>query len=162
MKNNVTLVPYQPDHQPAFTFYPLTPDQLEYVLPPLEMLKNDVQTRTPVTILEGNHIAGFFVLDVSDDRYYYTDNPNSVLMRGFSIHPEHQGQGIAVKSIEKLPEFIIKEFPQFDEVVLGVNDRNEAARHVYLKAGFVDEGRRFMGSKGEQWALHLYVDREGE
>lgn len=162
MKNNVTLVPYQPDHQTAFTFYPLTPEQLEFVLPPLEMLKYESHTRTAVTILDGNHVAGFFVLDVSDDRYYYTDNPNSILMRGYSIHPDHQGQGIAVKSIEKLPEFVQKEFPQFDEVVLGVNDRNEAARHVYMKAGFVDEGRRYMGSKGEQWALHLYIDREND
>jgi ribosomal protein S18 acetylase RimI-like enzyme len=153
----ITLVPYNPDHQQAFTFYPLTPEQLEFTAHPLELLKNDAHSRTPVTILAGNHIAGFFVLDVSDDRYLYTENPNSILLRGFSIHPEYQGQGIAEKSIQALPTFIHQQFPQFDEVVLGVNERNEAARYVYLKAGFIDEGRRFMGSKGQQYALHLHV-----
>jgi RimJ/RimL family protein N-acetyltransferase len=160
MSTEVTLLPYQPDHQQAFIFYPLTPEQLEFTAHPLELLKDDTYSRTAVTILAGNQIAGFFVLDVSDDRYFYTENPNSVLLRGYSIHPEYQGQGIAKASILALPDFIREQFPQFDEVVLGVNDRNEAARAVYLKAGFVDEGRRYNGIKGEQWALHLYVKAE--
>jgi len=157
LSNSITLIPYQPDHQQAFKFYPLTPDQLEFTAHPLELLKNDAHSRTPVTILEGNHIAGFFVLDVSDDRYFYTDNPNSILLRGFSIHPDYQGQGIAIRSMQALPTFIHQQFPQFDEVVLGVNERNDAALHVYQKAGFVDEGRRYLGNKGQQYALHLHV-----
>ncbi|WP_019413328.1 GNAT family N-acetyltransferase [Paenisporosarcina sp. TG20] len=157
MQDKVTLLPYEPDHQQAFKFYPLSPEQLEFTDPPMELLKNDGLSRTPVTILAGNHIAGFFVLDVSNDRYWYTDNPKSVLLRGYSIHPDYQGQGIAVKSLQALPAFILQEFPHFDEVVLGVNERNEAARYVYSKAGFVDEGRRYMGSKGQQYALHLHV-----
>lgn len=156
------LLPYEPDHHPAFTFYPLTPEQLEFTLHPLELLKNDAHTRTPVSILGGNQIAGFFVLDVGDDRYFYTDNPNSILLRGFSIHPDYQGQGVAIKSIKALPAFIRQQFPHFDEVVLGVNERNKAARHVYMKSGFIDEGHRYIGPKGEQWALHLYVKKEIE
>jgi hypothetical protein len=31
-----------------------------------------------------------------------------------------------------------------------------------LKAGFTDEGRRFMGPKGQQYALHLYVPTKDE
>jgi RimJ/RimL family protein N-acetyltransferase len=119
MSQDITLVPYDPDHQQAFQFYPLPPEQLEFTGHPLELLKNDSFSRTPVTILMGNHIAGFFVLDVSDDRYLYTENPNSILLRGFSIHPDYQGQGIAEKSIQALPTFIHQQFPQFDEVVLG-------------------------------------------
>lgn len=159
MPQSITLVPYNPDHQQAFQFYPLPPDQLEFTAHPLDMLKSDDYSRTPVTILEGNHIVGFFVLDTGNDRFYYTDNPNSVLLRGFSIHPDSQGQGIAGKAIQALPTFIHRQFPQSDEVVLGVNESNEAARHVYLKAGFKDEGRRYMGTKGQQYALHLYVPK---
>jgi RimJ/RimL family protein N-acetyltransferase len=162
LSNSITLSPYEPDHQQALQFYPLTPEQLEYTEHPLELLKHDGHSRTPVIILARNQIAGFFVLDVSDDRYWYTENPNSVLLRGYSIHPDFQGQGVAEESILELPSFIRKNFPQFDEVVLGVNERNEAARHVYLKAGFTDEGRRYMGPKGQQYALHLYVPNESE
>jgi len=160
MSTDVTLVPYQPDHQQAFTFYPLTPEQLEFTAHPLDLLKEDSHSQTPVTILAGNQVAGFFILEVSDDRYFYTENPNSVLLKGYSIHPDYQGQGIAKESILALPDFIREHFPQFDEVVLGVNDMNEAARAVYLKGGFIDEGRRYNGLKGEQWALHLYVKAE--
>ncbi|MBE3102882.1 MAG: GNAT family N-acetyltransferase [Bacilli bacterium] len=159
MPNDVTLSPYQPDHQQAFKFYPLTLDHLEFTTHPLELLKNNSQASTPVTILAGNQIAGFFVLDVSDDRYSFTGNPNSVLLRGYSIHPDIQGQGIAKASFRELPSFILQNFPQYNEVVLGVNDRNEAARAVYLKSGFIDEGRRYNGSKGVQWALHLYITK---
>jgi len=157
MPLSITLIPYNPDHRQAFKCYPLTPDQLEFTGHPLEMLEKESHSRTPVTIMAGNHIVGFFVLDIGDDRFIYTDNPRSILLRGFSIHPDNQGQGIAQKSIEALPTFIQQQFPQFDEVVLGVNERNEAARHVYIKAGFKDEGRRHLGSKGQQYALHLYV-----
>ena len=157
MPQSITLVPYNPDYQQAFQFYPLPPDQLEFTAHPLELLKNDDYSRTPVTILEGNHIVGFFVLDTGNDRFFYTDNPNSLLFKGIFIHPESQGQGIAVKTIQASSNFYPSAFSAFDEVVLGVNERNEAARHVYLKAGFKDEGRRYMGSKGQQYALHLYV-----
>jgi RimJ/RimL family protein N-acetyltransferase len=160
LSNSITLSPYQPDHQQALQFYPLTPEQLEYTEHPLDLLKHDGHSRTPVTILSRNQIAGFFVLDVSDERYSYTENPNSVLMSGFSIHPDFQGQGVAEDAIRELPSFIHQQFPQFDEVVLGVNELNETALHVYLKAGFTDEGRRYMGPKGQQYALHLYVPKE--
>ena len=157
MSQAIKLVPYHPDHQQAFRFYPLTPEQLEFTLHPLEILKIEGYSRTPITIFASNQIVGFFVLDVGNDRFNYTENPLSILLRGYSIHPDVQGQGIAQKSLQALPTFISKEFPKFDEVVLGVNERNEAAKHVYMKAGFKDEGRRFMGTKGQQDVLHLQI-----
>ena len=157
MNTAILLIPYNPDHLQAFKFYPLTAEQLEFTGHPVDMLKNEALSRNPVTIMAGNQIVGFFVLDSGDDRYRYTENPNSILLRGFSIHPDYQRQGIAQKAIQALPTFIHKQFPQFDEVVLGVNERNEAAAHVYIKAGFKDEGRRYDGSKGQQIVLHLYI-----
>ena len=157
MLQSIKLVPYDSIHQQAFEVYPLPPEQLKYTSLPLDLLTNDAQSKLPVTILAENMIVGFFVLDVSDDRYFYTDNPNAILFRGFSIHPDYQGQGIAKKALQALPTFIHKQFPQIDEVVLGVNIHNEPAQHVYMKAGFIDEGRRHMGAKGQQFALHLHV-----
>ena len=157
MSQAITLLPYNPDHQQAFQYYPLTPEQLEFTLHPIELLKIDEFSRTPITIFSGNQIVGFFVLDIGNDRFCYSENSKSILLRGYSIHPDYQGQGIAQKSIQALPTFIQNHFHQFDEVVLGVNERNETAKHVYMKAGFKDEGRRFMGTKGLQNVLHLQI-----
>jgi len=157
MLQSIKLVHYDSIHQQAFEVYPLPPEQLKFTSLPLDLLKDSAQSKLPVTILAENMIIGFFVLDVSDDRYFYTDNPNSILLRGFSIHPDYQGQGIAKRALQALPTFIQEQFPLIEEVVLGVNEHNEPAKHVYMKAGFIDEGRRHKGAKGQQLALHLQV-----
>ncbi len=46
-------------------------------------------------------------------------------------------------------------------MVLGVNAENLAAQNLYRQAGFVDEGDRMMGKKGELIMMHYHLDKEG-
>lgn len=104
-------------------------------------------------------MAGFFVLDTGEDKFHYTDIAESILLRGYSIHPDYQGRGIAKTSMILLHSFITKYFPDIKRVVLGVNEANKAAQAVYAKSGFIDEGRRFNGRSGIQIAMSLPLNQ---
>lgn len=140
--------------------YDLPSDQLRFTGLPQDIIKRDMENplKHLVVIFARDEVAGFFELDESDDRKAYTNNPKALLLRGYSVNPKFQGRGIATGSIYALPEFVKKEFPQFNEVVLGVNAQNTPAQNMYKKAGFEDTGRRLMRSKGEQIVMCMRVD----
>ncbi|WP_306659888.1 GNAT family N-acetyltransferase [Bacillus sp. AFS002410] len=78
-----------------------------------------------------------------------------MLLRAYSIDSNFQGKGIAKQSLKLLPDFVKAHFPEKNEIILGVNHKNIAAQHVYLKSGFVDKGVRVMGKKGELFVMHM-------
>lgn len=160
-KKEVSLHPYS---SKVAINYDLPSDQLEFTGLPQDIIERDAENPSKhlIIIKARDEVAGFFELDESDDRKKYSNNPRALLLRGYSVNPKFQGRGIATGSIYALPEFIRKEYPQFDEIVLGVNARNHAAQRVYEKAGFEDTGRRLMRSKGEQIVMCLRVDRATE
>ncbi|MER2262462.1 MAG: GNAT family N-acetyltransferase [Psychrobacillus sp.] len=157
----VSLVMYESKHKEALENYPLSEEQLGFTGHPIEMLKKVEMcpTFTPVVILDGEQVAVFFVLDTGEDKLNYTDRKEGVLLRGYSVHPSFQGRGIAKSSMKLLPKFVMEYFPTMEQIVLGVNEANKAAQAVYLKNGFIDEGRRYLGSAGIQLALCLKVNQ---
>lgn len=162
----IELVVYDEKYRPALEDYPLSEEHLTYTVHPLELLERSVRTYTPVVIVENDQVAGFFVLDTGDDKFHYTDQSDSILLRGYSIHPAYQGRGIAKSSMALIPSYIKEHFPQVNQVVLGVNEANKAAQSLYIKAGFIDEGKRFTGRSGVQIAmclkLHKLIVRQAE
>jgi RimJ/RimL family protein N-acetyltransferase len=140
--------------------YDLPSDQLQFTGLPQDIIKRDAENplKHLVVIFARDEVAGFFELDESDDRKLYSNNPKALLLRAYSVNPKFQGRGIATGSIYALPEFIKKEYPEFNEVVLGVSAQNTPAQHVYKKAGFEDTGRRLMRSKGEQIVMCMRVE----
>lgn len=157
----IALAKYEPNYREALDNYTLSEEHLAFTGHPIEMLKKSETnpTYTPIVILEGEQVAGFFVLDIGDDKLHYTDIPESILLRGYSIHPNYQGRGIAKASIKLLPSFVKEHFPDIKQIVLGVNEANKAAQAVYLKNGFIDEGRRYLGRSGFQIAMCLKVNK---
>lgn len=155
-KKEVTLHCYTPK---VDVQYDLPSEQREFTGLPQDIIRRDAENPLKhfIIIKARGQVAGFFELDESDDRKAYSDNPHTLLLRGYSVDPAFQGQGIATGSIYALPDFIRKEFPEADEVVLGVNARNTPAQHIYQRAGFEDTGRRLMRSKGEQIVMCLRV-----
>ncbi|AQQ54446.1 GNAT family N-acetyltransferase [Planococcus lenghuensis] len=155
-QQEVALRLYTPE---AAITYELPEEQLEFTGLPQDLIKKDAANplRHLVIIYARGKEAGFFELDASEDRKTYTDNPNTLVLRGYSVNPELQGRGVATGSIRALPAFIRKHFPDINEVVLGVNARNTPAQRVYQRAGFEDTGRRFMGRKGEQLVMSMRV-----
>ncbi|MTD31029.1 GNAT family N-acetyltransferase [Planomicrobium sp. YIM 101495] len=139
--------------------YDLPSDQLEFTGLPQEIIKRDAANplKHLVVIKVGGEVGGFFELDESADRDKYTDKPKALLMRGYSVNPKLQGRGVGSGSLAALPVFVRKEFPSFEEVVLGVNVRNKPAQKMFERAGFVDTGRRVVGRSGEQLVMCLNV-----
>lgn len=144
--------------------YDLPSDQLEFAGLPQDIIERDAENpqKHLIIIKTRNEVAGFFELDESADRKKYSNNPKALLLRGYSVNPKFQGRGIATGSIYALPDFMKKEFPEFNEVVLGVNARNKPAQRLFKKAGFEDTGRRFMRSTGEQIVMCMPIEQAEE
>jgi RimJ/RimL family protein N-acetyltransferase len=111
-------------------------------------------SRYPIVILVEGDPVGFFVLHEGEGISTFTDNPNAILVRAFSINHKHQGKGYAKMAMLGLPNFVKKNFTTIEEIVLAVNAKNIAARGMYLKAGYIDKGIRREGSIGMQYLLH--------
>lgn len=161
-KREVKLEGYRPEHFEELINYELTESQLTFTSHPKDALlacEKD-KGRHPIVILEKGQPAGFLVLYQGEELPSYTDNPNAILLRAYSVAVPFQGKGIAGKSLELLTDYVEGNFPHVDEVVLAVNVRNQAAQRVYLRAGFEDSGRRVIGRMGEQYVYGLKVKGE--
>lgn len=137
--------------------YDLTEEQLLFTATPMgsiEMAEREPD-RYPSVILYGESVAGYFALHTNEGPKPYSDNPNAVLLRSYSIRNSCQGRGIAQESMRLLPEFVKEHFPGVNEIVLAVNYQNAAAQHIYQKAGFIDTGKRVTGRSGEQYIYSL-------
>ncbi|WP_226683026.1 GNAT family N-acetyltransferase [Sutcliffiella horikoshii] len=159
-KREVILEGYRPEYLEELLKYELTESQLEFTSHPKDALlacETD-KRRHPIVILEKGQPAGFFVLYQGAELPSYTDNPNAMLLRAYSVAVPFQGKGIAGTSLELLTDYVEGNFPHVDEVVLAVNVRNEAAQRVYLRAGFEDSGKRVMGRMGEQYVYRLRLE----
>ncbi|MGG4168938.1 GNAT family N-acetyltransferase [Rossellomorea vietnamensis] len=108
-------------------------------------------------ILSDDAPVGYFALENGDKLRKYSINPKARLLTSFSIDERYQGQGMAKKGLNQLPNFIREHLPDTNEVVLGVNTRNGAAISLYLKTGFTDEDEIYVGPKGPQHVLHLKI-----
>lgn len=152
----VKLEAYQ-DEDYARLCYDLNETQLQYTATPRRALekikqKQDKQ-KHPVCIFSGRELCGFFVLDQSNDKLEYTDNPRSVLLRSFSVNPQHQGKGIGKEAMLLVPAFVRNTFTDMDEIILSVNVSNTPAYTLYLACGFKQEKRTVTGRSGLQYIL---------
>ena len=68
------------------------------------------------------------------------------MIRSASFNRLEQGRGKA--SIQLLEPFIKRHFLNCCEIVLWVNEDNEAAKKIYLGAGFIHTNKRKHGRSG--------------
>ena len=120
--------------------------------------QNDDFFAYPITIFYYEKVAGFCVLDFGDDKLALTDNADSVLLRSLSINPEFQGIGIGKSVMIVLDQFIKEHFKDCNEVVLSVNERNDLAFQIYLKTGYIFEGKKIEGRSGPQIVMFKNLD----
>jgi len=153
----ITLVAYHPHYFDALVSYELEGQQAVFALVPKYILTNPTimenNLRKQYCVLYEGEPVGFFSLDVSDDRFLYTDNKKSILLRAFSIMPHFQGKGIAKSALLLLPDFIKEQYPDLNEIVFGVNFENENAYQLYLKTGYLNTGKTYQGPKGPQHSM---------
>ena len=107
----------------------------------------------PITIFLDDKKVGFFVLDFGNDKLPLSENQKCVLLRSLSINPDFQGKGIGKASMLKIEAFVRENFPDCNEVVLAVNEKNTLAFELYLKTGYLYEGKIIEGRVGPQFVM---------
>lgn len=138
--------------------YALDENQMRFTATAQQALQSiserDDEDAFPVTIFENDVPVGFFVLDFGKDKLDLTDNENSVLLRSLSVNPQLQGKGIGKAAMFEVGNFVRNRFHNCDEIVLAVNQKNESAYHIYLKAGYIYDGKTRIGRSGPQYLMY--------
>ena len=107
----------------------------------------------PITIFLDDKKVGFFVLDFGNDKLPLSEIQKCVLLRSLSINPDFQGKGIGKASMLQIDAFVRENFPDCNEVVLAVNEKNTLAFELYLKTGYLYEGKIIEGRVGPQFVI---------
>lgn len=141
-----------PEHQARFADVPRQIFATNTTLP---------HDKLPVVMRYQDEAIGFFILDTGADLAKYSDNPNAVLLRAYSLNPAYQGRGLAQMSLSAgvLLPFFRQHFGDADELVLAVNHANVSAQKLYLATGFQDSGRRVQGAFGKQYVYVLKIKK---
>lgn len=158
----ITLAPLSSTHQNELSYEP-GDEQMQFTVLPKDWLDDERADAYKVVILDDDlhQVVEFFVLDIGQDKYRCTDNPNAVLLRSMSINPVFQGKGYAKRALEfnRLKNFCQSRTALCDEIVLGVNHANVSAQRLYEKIGFIRQARTVMGQKGKQGVYCLKINR---
>lgn len=139
--------------------YKLSEEQLQFTGTPkkcIELSRADTD-RHSILFLANNELVTFFVLHENVGIKPYSENPKAMLLRAFSTDYYYQGKGYAKQSLLFLPDFVRKEYPHINEIVLAVNIKNITAHSLYKKCGFIDEGVRKIGKKGQLIIMSFYL-----
>ena len=150
----VALAPVGPELRGAVLALAPRPEQAPFSGLPAETLPaaEADPARLPVAVIEDGVPAGFFVLDAGAT---LAPGADELALRSFFVDAAAQGRGVAAGALAALPAFVAEQRPGARAVVLGVNARNDPARRVYLRAGFVDTGAVLEGPLGPQHVLRL-------
>ena len=150
---------YQPEFAQLIDAYTLTNEQLQFTGAPKETIEwsNEDRHLYSIVAMDNEQLVTFFALHTCEGVKPFTTNDNAVLVRSFSTDFHHQGKGYAKNALMLLPEFIHNHFGGINEIVLGVNVKNTSAQALYKKCGYVDEGHRLMGRKGELMVMNYYL-----
>ncbi|MBZ9889581.1 GNAT family N-acetyltransferase [Mesorhizobium sp. BR1-1-3] len=126
----------------------LAPEQRDFLASnseSLEEAETDEGAR-PRAIMAGTRVVGFLMYDASD---------NEALVYRFMIDRAHQGKGYGKAALRALLDEI-GNLDHIREVSICYEPENEAARHLYRAAGFVEQG---IDEDGEMIAVLPMVDR---
>ncbi|MGE6600278.1 GNAT family N-acetyltransferase [Lysinibacillus fusiformis] len=155
----LTLKFYEDKAQSLVDQYTITEEQLRYTKSPkdsIELAKED-DSRHAVLAFDGDKLVTFFVLHEKEGVKPYSSNERALLIRSFSTDYHEQGKGYAKAALQMLPDFVRLHFPLMNELVLGVNVPNITAQALYIKCGFVDEGKQATGLGEELKVMSYYI-----
>jgi RimJ/RimL family protein N-acetyltransferase len=150
---------YQPELDQHIETYTLTNEQLQFTGIPKDSIEfsQAEDNHYPILVLENEQLVTFFALHTCEGVEPYSSNADAILIRTFSTDFNHQRKGYAQQALSLVPEFVTDHFAGINEIVLAVNVRNKPAQALYKKCGFVDEGVRAMGRRGELIVLSYYL-----
>jgi RimJ/RimL family protein N-acetyltransferase len=163
----ITLFRYEEKHEETFKdqllSFQLPPEQAEFTGLPEQTLQDACTDagKMGVVIAQGDRAVGFFVLHTGEGiADFFQDYSGAVLLRAFLMDYACQGQGFAKAAMALQPDFVRRHYPEAQQIVLAVNERNVPAGQLYARAGFQDYGLRRSGSKGTQLILQYELATE--
>jgi RimJ/RimL family protein N-acetyltransferase len=132
----------------------VTPEQVRFVGTTQQLLEEQESGWHYHLFLDDNRVVGFFNIDTEYGSRYDFAEPNELGLRAFLVGHQYQGKGYATQMLSQLPAWLSEHFSQSKSICLTVNKKNQAAKLLYLKAGFVDTGELYLdGSAGPQHIL---------
>ena len=153
------IMTYQNDLDYLLEDYYLPEEQKQYSAMPrmaVEISEGN-SNRHPLMGIDENRLVTFFILEEGEAVKTFSDEDRDILLRSFSTNYKDQGKGYARKALELTPDYIREYLPHIKAIVLGVNKVNVPAQKLYEKCGFIDEGNRVMGPKGEMKVMKYYL-----
>ncbi len=102
------LIPYNQSFQTNIENYHL--NDLSYTVLPKEILKDSPEPFFPVLCFEKDQLVCFFILDSGKDKFNYTNDTDSLLLRAFSTDSFQTKKGFATSALKKLPAFAKRTF----------------------------------------------------
>ena len=144
----IRLVSVTKANRTQVTALELAPEQMDFVASnadSLEEAESDEDAR-PRVVMAGDRVVGFLMYDASDDE---------AMIYRFMIDRAHQGKGYGKAALRELLDEI-RDLGHVREVSICYEPENEAARHLYGAAGFVEQG---LDEDGEMIAILPVDDR---
>ncbi len=142
----VTIEKYTPERYEQMCELSVLEEQTQFTVADVgDMLKCLEPTELPHLILLEDTVVGCFLFDTGySDKYDFCPK-NTLGVRALLVDHRFQGQGIAKQAISQFSQFARSHFPTFQALYLTVNCRNRAAYECYIKAGFEDTTKRYLG-----------------
>lgn len=150
---------FDTSQQPLIDAYQLSKEQLQYTGTPdfpIQIAAKNAFIH-PILGIEKQQLATFFVLDEQKDVYLYTKNTAAILLRTFSTDYRMQGKGYATNALYLLPDYVKQHFPEKNEIVLAVNEKNFPARKLYEKTGFLYTSTKIITDERNQFVMYLPI-----
>ncbi|WP_411844212.1 GNAT family N-acetyltransferase [Salinicoccus sp. HZC-1] len=128
----------------------LPAEKAQYTAFPAKILGELTDGQYPIVILSNGEPVSFFLLNSTDRVKKCTNNPTVFLLTALTIDHSQQGRGFAKQGMYLLKDFVNREFPEYNEIVLTVNHKNIPAQKLYKRVGFIDTGKIKKGKIGKQ------------
>ncbi|WP_035053341.1 GNAT family N-acetyltransferase [Carnobacterium pleistocenium] len=115
-----------------------------YTVMPMDAMTESLHEyeKYPILILDKKKMVGFFILQTGKSILKYTSNPHAILLKNHSVDKRYQKKGYGKASMEKLPEFIKRNFSSINEIILLIDYENISGQMMYLKSGFKNTGNK--------------------
>lgn len=129
----------------------LAPDQMDFVASNAESLDEAETDRDaqPRVVMAGERVLGFLMYEADDDE---------ARIYRFMIDRAHQGRGYGKAALREVLDEIIG-LGHIRHVSICYEPGNEAARHLYRAAGFVEKGLDEDGEMIADLALPRRIDQ---
>ncbi|MDT3960038.1 GNAT family N-acetyltransferase [Staphylococcus kloosii] len=113
----------------------------------IQLAQNNAERFPTLVFNDNQQCIAFFTLHIGEGIKPYTDNPNAIFFRSFSVDNNFRGEGVGRAVIEHLPTYIGDIYPTIDEIYLTVNTDNEVALQLYKKCDYCYVGDAYLEGK---------------